>query len=801
MTKILKIFFITLLVCFAFLMILIQFTLPSYKGIIYSEHISNPIEIYRDDFGMPIIKANNDNDLAFGIGYAMAQDRLFQMDLIRRAIQGKLSEILGENLINVDKFFLTITAGRSIEEMYKNYPEHIKQIMQSYSDGVNYFINQNRLPVEFHILGYKPEEWKPEDSLSVFYYMSYNLNMAYDTEILFYILNQKFGYQKAKELFPDYIPQKGEILETSLKESPASLNFLLSFLNTIDQIQSTLGTQRIGASNNWVISKEKSLTNTPIVASDMHLEFGLPGIWYEAQLITPDMNVSGVLLPGIPFVVVGANEYVAWAFTNVMADDADFYIELLDPQNENQYLYRGQYRNFDIEKKLFRIKTKNGFKEEEFFIKKSIHGPVINSIYPLKTKEVFSLKWTAYDHYFGAIALYIANHAKNIDELEKAIEYFKTPGQNWVYADKDGNIGYTAAVGIPIRRGFNGLLPVPGWTGTYEWFGYVPTYLQPRIRNPKKGWIATANNKHSSNYPYTISNYYHYPDRYERIKQLLNAKEKFSIEDIKTMQKDIKLLLAEELTPLILEALSEFDFSNNPDAIEFMNELKHWDYNTEKTSIASSIFHILLQQILFNTFYPHLGEELFKQYLKKQFIPINALRIQLKENNAYWFDNPETEKKETRNEVIYNSFLKTIEILKNYSNNKKDWEWGKIHQLEYKHPFGKNPLLRKIVNRGPYPVEGSISTISPMDFSFEQSLPFYVIDGASERLILLPGNINESLRIIPTGISGNPFSLYYGNQIKMFLNYEYRKFTLIKPDDNKKDFTHTYRLQILPVYK
>lgn len=800
MVKIIKIFSIILIVVILIIFTIIRFTLPDYNKTISSKEINNTIQIYRDDYGMPIVVAENDEDLAFGIGYAMGQDRLFQMDLIRRVIQGRLSEVLGADLISVDKFFLTITAGKSTEEIYQSYPENIKKILIAYSKGINEFIKNNRLPVEFHLLGYKPEEWRPEDSLSVFYYMSYDLNTSFDTDILFYLLTQKFGLEKAKELFPDYIPQRGEILEVAKYQNSNILNHqLLSVLNVINQIKELTGSERTGASNNWVISKEKSLTDTPIVASDMHLGFGLPGIWYEAQLITPEMNVSGLLLPGIPFVVVGANENVAWAFTNVMADDADFYIEQINPET-NQYLFLGQNKDLEIQKKVFRYKKDGAVQEETFEIKKTIHGPIINSIYPIKTNEVFSFKWTAYDQYLSAISLYMANRAKNIDDIEKAIEYFKTPGQNWVYADRDGNIGFTAAVGIPIRRGFNGLLPMPGWSGMYEWAGYVPTNMQPRIRNPKTGWIATANNKHSSNYPYTISNYYHHPDRYERIKELLMAKEKLGIEDMKNIQKDIKSLMAMELTPIFLNEISKYDLSSQPDALRMIEELKNWNYETDISSIASSLFHLILQRVLYNVFLPHLGEEYFNQYLKKKFIVINALRIILKKDTSYWFDNPETQEKETKSEIIVQSFLEAIEILKNHSSNLENWQWGEIHKLTYSHPFGKNALLAKIFNRGPYKVPGSISTVNPMSFKINQEIPFNVTDGASERLIMLPGKINESLRIIPTGISGNPFSRFYGSQIEKFLNYEYRSFHLYKPD-NKNDFTYKYKLQIMPENK
>ncbi len=798
MKNFIKYIIISTFLIFSIIFFFVYITLPRYNNTIHTDFVNKPVEIYRDSYGMPIIFAENEEDLAFAIGYAMAQDRIFQMDLIRRVIQGKLSEILGEYFINTDKFFLTITSGRSLEEIYKNHPENIQKILQQFSKGINYFIQNNYLPIEFYFLGYKPQEWKPEDSLSIFYYMCFDLNTAFDTEILFYLLVQKFGYLKAKELFPDYVPKKGEILHNSRYADPLLNIQLISLLNTIDQIKDFLGSERIGASNNWVISSKKSMTNTPILASDMHLGFGLPGIWYEAQLITPEMNVSGVLLPGIPFVVVGANENIAWAFTNVMADDADFYIEKLNPDNENQYLYRAQYKDFEVIKKIFKTKNKNQIEEEEFLIRKTIHGPIINSIYPIQTKELFSLKWTAYDHYYGAIALYLVNKAKNFRDIEEAIKYFKAPGQNWVYADKEGNIGFTAAVGIPIRNGFNGLLPMPGWTGTYEWAGYVTTNLQPRIINPEEGWIATANNKHSSKYPYIISNYYHYPDRYERIKEYLQSKEKFSIEDMINLQKDKKFLLAEELLPIFLQELSNSDFSNKPESLSYIEELKKWNFETDIDSIGCSIFHVFLQRVLYNTFFPHLGEELYKQYLKKQFIPVNALRMLLKQNNSDWFDNPETPEKETKKDILYKSFLEAIEILKNFSKNTEDWQWGNIHTLKLQHPFGKNTILDKIFNKGPYKVYGSISTVNPMDFSLYQTIPYQVRSGASERLILLPGKINESLRIIPTGISGNPFSKYYGNQTQMFLKHQYRKFELINKE-TKKDFTYTGKIQILPM--
>ncbi|MCS7204334.1 MAG: penicillin acylase family protein [Leptospiraceae bacterium] len=792
-----RLVFLLLIVILSAVFIFIQFTLPNYEGKIYSDRIRDTITIYRDKFGMPIVKAENETDLAFGIGYAMAQDRLFQMDLIRRAVQGRLSEVLGSALIPTDKFFLTITSGKSLNEMWEAYPEDIKSLIKSFSDGVNHFIKENRLPIEFTLLGYKPELWTPTDSVAVFYYMSFDLNTGYDVEIVHYLIAKQFGLERAKELFPDYLPQKGEILEVTKNQNKKTTNeTILTFLEWFYQTREFFGDHEIGASNNWVISPSKSETGTPILASDMHLAFRIPGIWYEAQLITPEYNVSGVLLPGIPFVIVGANENVAWAYTNVMADDIDFYIEQVNPNNPQQYLFRGQYRDFAIEKKIFKTTKDGQTQEEEFFIYKTHRGPIINFIYPIQTEEVFSMRWTAYDHFLSAIGIYIANKAKNIDDLEKATEFFRTPGQNWVYADKDGNIGFTAAVGIPIRIGFSGLLPMPGWNGQYEWIGYVPSNQLPRLRNPAKGWIATANNKHSSKYPYVISNYYHHADRYERIKQVLNSKEKFSIDDIKNLQIDSKALIAEELTPIFLKDLETLDLSQNPLAKQAIESLKNWNYETNKESIASSVFHVMLSKMVYNTFFPHLGEKLYKYYIKKQFIPITALRIFLKNETSFWFDHPQTPQTETRKDVIQKSFLEAIETLKAYSENIQEWKWGKVHMLEYQHPFGRNPLMAKIFNRGPYETQGSFSTVSMMDFPLEK-FPYKVRSGVSERLILLPGRIHDSLRIIPSGVSGNPFNEFYADQIRYFLKNQYREFKLYKPE--QKEFTYEQKLVIQPI--
>ncbi|MBW2410006.1 MAG: penicillin acylase family protein, partial [Deltaproteobacteria bacterium] len=451
-------------------------TLPDYSGDITVPGIIKPVEIIRDNYGMPHIYAQTDDDAYFALGYCMAQDRLYHMDVVRRVVRGQLSEIFGPDLIDVDKLFLTISAGKSIEEIASRYPHEVISALKAYAAGVNHFIQNHDgpLPIEFTILGYQPEPWKYSDGISTHYYMAWDLNSAFAIEMLYASVINKVGEELAKDLFPDY-PRD---YPTIIPPKTAALDFIQS----LAVAREALGAEGGGASNSWVVSSVKSATDKPILANDPHLGHGAPGIWYEAHLVTPSMNVSGAFLPGIPYVVIGATEHVAWGFTNVMADDADFYIEKLNPANPNQYEYKGRWEDMQIQEHVIKVK---GAEDVNFTVRLTRHGPIIDEVnnFDEPKNSTLSMRWTAYEKLEAIRAFYLLNTSKSIDDVEEAVEYFKCPGQNWVYADDQGNIGYWAAVGIPIRDGFSGAVPVPGWDGKHEWKGYVPTHGQPHMRN------------------------------------------------------------------------------------------------------------------------------------------------------------------------------------------------------------------------------------------------------------------------------------------------------------------------------
>jgi penicillin amidase len=761
-------------------------TLPDYTGKITVPGLLKPVDIIRDSYGMPHIYAGTDEDAYFALGFCMAQDRLFHMDLMRRAARGQLAEILGKDLVAVDQFFRTITAGKSVEDIAAAYTPETLSAFKAYTAGVNHFIAYHKgpLPIEFTILGYTPQPWQPSDGVAVHYAMARDLNIAFGVEMLHAAVIDKVGEKMAQEIFPDYV----QGYPTIIPEGSAALDFL----KTLNLVAEMCGAAGGGASNSWVVSGRKSVTGKPILANDPHLGLGVPGIWYEAHLVTPLMNVSGAVLPGIPFVIIGANEHVAWGFTNVMADDADFYIQKINPANPDQYEFMGRWEDMQIKEQVIRVKDADDIR---FKIKLTRHGPIIDQINPLNKRKntAVAMRWTAYETLQASPFLQLST-ARSVDDIEKAAAFFKCPGQNWVYADDQGNIGYWAAVGIPIRDGFSGALPIPGWDGKHEWTGYVPTPQLPHLRNPARGWIVTANNKHVANdYPYPISHYYAMPDRFVRIKQMITAKEKFDTRDFAAMQADFYMVLAKEWVPMMLASLSGKPLSETEKkAVAFLED---WNLVAGAADIAPTVFHATINEMVKNTFKKRLGEELYAQYIKNKDVVFNAMRNLMASGESTWFDDPDTAEKEGVNDIIGKSFSDAVVYLnEKMGSNIDDWKWGNLHTLTLYHPFGKSSaLMGYFMNIGPFPMGGSLATVNPQPYKLSE--PWEVYHGASLRYIIDFADRKNSRRVIPAGISGNFMSPYYDDQAELWRTGKYRPFVL---DRKSIEADARYTLKMLP---
>ena len=794
-------------------------TLPEYDGELSASGLSDTVEIVRDSYGMPHIYAETDHDAYFALGYAVAQDRLFQMDIFRRAFRGRLSEILGEGALGADTLFLTVTADNPIDELYEQYPPEVRDAMAAFADGVNCYLETRNgpLPVEFTLLGYEPEPWKPADCAAVYYLMSWDLNSSFTTELLFYAIVNAVGEEAAREIIVEY-PDDAPFIMTGLPFAGADNT--LDLLNVFACARMLTGTEGGGVSNNWVLSGEKTDTGMPILANDMHLGHSAPGIWYEAHLVTPTMNVSGVMPPGIPVVTVGATEHVAWGFTNVMADDSDYYMELIDPDDPNRYYYNGRWEEMETVEHTIPVK---GGDPVTHTVRITRHGPIVNDVNEQDEPEGYALamRWTAPELFGVATALYYFNHAENVDDFEKGIEYFKCPAQNIVYADDQGNIGYWASVGIPIRGGaaygtplfypvpeggeppvleysgnWNpGILPVPGWDDRYEWRGYVPTDGQPHTKNPPRGWIATANNKHvDDDYPYLISNYYATPYRFARISEMIEEKDELGVVDMQRMHADVQVLMAREWVPVMEAALSGAELSDTE--ARALELLSAWDYEASVESPACSIFHATINAMLERTFKNRLGEDLYAHYIDNDFIAFNALNNMITRGESIWFDDPATDDIEQMNDMITASFTDAVALLKSEMGGDPDtWEWGELHTLTLYHAFGEqSKLLGMFMNIGPYPLWGSWATVNPAPYHITD--PWEVYHGASERYIFDMSDINNSLRVIPAGISGNFMSPHYDDQALLWRTVSYRPFVL---DRDRVMEDAAYTLTITPV--
>jgi penicillin amidase len=765
--------------------IYLKSTLPEYNGEISVNRISDKVEIIRDSFGMPHIYAATDEDASFALGYCTAQDRLFQMELIRLSIRGRLSEVMGEEFVDIDRLFRTITAKKSLDEMFSESSPEVASIMESYAAGVNYYLanHDGQLPFEFALLGYKPDPWTAADQLAGLYYMAWSLNFSFNAELTHSAIIEKVGPELAAELYVDYPSDAPTILPHAVFGSGKT-----KLLGIISKARELTGATIRGASNNWVISGAKSETGKPLLANDIHLGLIIPGIWYEAHMVTPDLNVSGVVLPGVPVVVTGANQHIAWGFTNVMADDADYYLEKINPRDSSQYEYKGQWENMVIRRDTIRVRNAEPIPID---IRMTRHGIIVDDIINAdRTAEhPIAMRWTLTDFNQEAQALYQVNRAENIDDIERAASLHKCPGQNWVYADDQGNIGYWAAVGIPIRDGFDAGKLLPGWDGNHEWTDYVPTDQQPHMRNPSRGWIASANNKLSGNdLPHIISSYYAPPDRIIRISRLLEEREKLGIDDFKKMQADEYLVMAENWVPRIISALASKTLSEK--GRQAFDLLSDWDYNARADQPAPTIFHVTLQETIEGIFKERLGDSLYLYWLSNSFIVHNALNSLLEQERSEWFDNPATESLETLDSVLVAGFNASVDFLtETCGEDINEWKWGQLHSLTLFHPVGRQvPLLGEFMNVGPYPIGGGSHSINASLYRLTE--PFSMLAGASQRHIFDLGNMKNSLRIIPTGISGNFMSDHYDDQTERWLRVEYRPFFLEREDVEKDAVYH-----------
>ena len=755
--------------------VFIRFTskkaLPDYNKNIVLSGLSAEVTVSRDSFAIPHILASTEYDAYRATGYLMAQDRLWQMDLLRRLTTGRLSEIFGKDLATADQLFRSLEFTEKSKMVIDSCNTEIVQSLQAFADGINQYIaeNSDKLPPEFTILGYKPEPWEPIHSANLIGYMSWGLTMAWQTEVVLYKAGELVDEAHVKELIPDMKMQQLYVHQDSLLPKQADL---VSELNYIDQIIKDLGLQVLQASNNWVVSGAKSKTGKPLLANDMHLELNAPGIWYQIHQEVPGkLNVTGVALPGQPFVICGHNERIAWGMTNVMLDDMDFYVETISKEDSGLYKLDGNWLPLKVKKET--IYTKEG--DTLIRYNKFTHrGPVISGIKGIKSKVV-SMRWIGNNYSNEIAGVYKFNRAGNWTEFRDGAKDFIAISQNIAYADVDGNIGMQTVGGVPMRN-INPVMFAAGDTSVSDWIGIVPFEELPFTYNPASGYIASANNRTiDENYPHYISSWFDLPFRYEAIVEGLTSKEKLGIEDFAAIQADQTSRYAEKMTPVFLMHLNECKAEMNEKELQALEELSNWDFAMPVNSIPSAIYEQTYLELTKVIFEDELGLEVYKKFIDQDLMPtylMDGLRLK---GESLWCDNVNTaDKKETLKDNINEAFkMAVVSLTERLGEDIMSWEWGKVHSLTLMHPLGKVSVLNKAfnLNKGPYAVGGSYHTVSPYSYPFET--PFLSNHGSSHRHIYSVGDWDNSLTIIPTGQSGIPASPFYCDQTEMYLAYKY----------------------------
>lgn len=761
---------------------ILEQSVPSYSGTVQAQGLKGETQIWFDSLGIPYIEASDETDAAYALGYLHAQERLFQMELGRRAGLGRLSEILGEKTLRFDKLFRTVGIERTARKILDQTPDETRKMLEAYSEGVNTYLrlNSSRLPVEFDILGYLPEEWQPLHSIIMMRMMAWELNIAWWQDIALTRVIEKAGEQKRNDVIPSF-PEDAPMLSSFNIHSSSGHNF--AFFDIVKDYKEFVGiTGSQAGSNNWVVAPSRSASGAAILASDPHLSHQQPGKWYLAVIRAGSLNVSGVTLAGIPAVVIGKNDSIAWGLTNVMADDADFYSVQLTKDRKG-YVIDGDTSALTVIDTEIKVKDQE---PELLRIYITEFGPVVSAVHPhtadsseQSVVREIAMKWTGNDISDEYLAAYKLNKAGNLNEFRNAVSLFKVPGQNFVYGDRKGNIAYYTGAGIPVRGGGDPRMILDGTTGKTRWNGYIPFADLPFAVNNSQGYIATANNRTKAT-PYYISTLWEPSSRIERINRLLTDKDKHSAQDFMNYQYDRVSFYAEKVTPYILAAFNDVKVQDI-NLKESLMLLEAWDYSFEPQSQTPAVYSVFLYKFFENTLKDELGSELLNQYARIANVPLKIIFQLINNPAAPVFDDISTPQIETRDDIIRKSLNDALNWLENrYGENISGWQWGVVHTLTLKHFFsGNSELLDRYINDGPHPLGGDGTTLNLSEYPFYQHDSFGKVKefenlvGPSMRFICDFSQPDQFYYITTGGQSGNSMSNHYKNLTSHWLAGKY----------------------------
>ncbi len=713
-----------------------------------------PLTICRDHLGIPTVWAETPADLFFGFGYAMAQDRLWHMDLYRRLAGGRLAEILGDvllgakagigleprSVVQLDCLHRALGFVRLAHASQDIISHEARTILEGYTAGVNAAMaamQEDRcLPVEFYLLGYEPETWRPEDSLAIGRLIAWMLSFAARAEI---VLGALVADPTLSALLPLY-----PVGEPIIVEGGALLG--------------GVG----GGSNSWVLGPRRTRSGYPVLCNDPHLPMGLPCIFYQVALRGAGYHVSGATMVGLPTVLIGASAYAAWGMTSAMPDDADVYRETLHPSDPNLYAFKGEWRRLTVTMEEIGVRGGPSRRVTVRYVPRGgADCPLLNDILPFETP--LSLRWTGLEPTREIDAFLKVCRARSLEEFREALRDFGIPGHNFLYADRQGNYAYVCAGRFPKRPKGEGPFPMDGASGASEWKEDIPFDELPCLINPPSGVIVTANHRIvDESYPYELTYLWEPSYRAARILELLD-RDGLDLTHMAAIQGDIVSLQARAIVTQVIAPVAGHLSGKARRAAE---RLLHWDFRMAAESGEAAIYHVVYERLRFLVFADRLNQvapELYQGYFSLLHLGVNPVDHILKGGDPAWMP-------EGREVVVSRALEEAVAFLETTLGPEADWAWGKLHRLALRHPLGGERVggghvMNRIVqlNRGPFPHPGDGMTVNVAAYML--SSPFEVVVGPAYRQIVDLGNPDASLWVVAGGSSGDPFSPHYSDQL------------------------------------
>ncbi|MDC6364843.1 MULTISPECIES: penicillin acylase family protein [Flavobacteriaceae] len=766
------------------LLIFVQTLKPDYSGEKTLSGLKDGVNVFYDDYGIPHIYAENEEDALKALGYVHAQDRLWQMELLRRVAKGGLAEVFGADLVKTDKFFLSLGIDEHSAETVAglDMESEMTILSQSYLDGVNEFIANGPTPIEFYLTGLEKKPFSLEDIYNAVGYMAFSFAQAHKTDPLLTRIRNQLGDEYINDLTV-YSDTTTVWIKNFKNQAIDSIDphITASIITALEK----LPIPQFEGSNSWVLAPEKTKSGKVILANDPHIGFAQPSVWFEAHITTPTYEKYGYHLAGVPFPLLAHDRNLAYGLTMFQNDDLNFYAEQTNPADSTQYKTESGWATYEYINKKIKVK---GEEPIAFTYKKTRHGPVLNGIAKqISGDKPIAMSWV-YTKMKNEVmdALYGISHATNKEEFKNALPQIHAPGLNVMYGDAEGNVAWWATAKLyQMPDSTSTKFVLDGASGIQEPVRYLDFSENPSAINPPWHYVYSANNQPDSIAGMLYPGYYLPENRAKRIVQLLDPKDDWDKESVSEMILDV----TSSVNPLLItELIKLLDVSHlTEEQLIQVDALKNWDGMYALDLTAPTIFHRSAYFMLKNTMEDELGEEQFKELLATHLLKRQiAWGAQIK--NGKWWDNVRTPNKvETRDEIVLKSFADAWEsLVKDFGPDPSLWTWDRVHTLEHKHPIGEVEALRKYFNVGPFPVVGSREVINNLAFPYDSTGYYKVSSGPSTRRVIDFSDIENSISILPTGQSGNPFSKHYKDQAEMYVQGKFRKMMMNKEEIEEK---------------